>query len=124
MTEHTPSRGPVVVESATPISSEFRVQNGDVIDMIVAKLLIVDDVAGPHSNGFGDVDLFAIDVLEPPQTPGTMLNSPWGMIEVLPVDHARSLSVAARFRSAGNELRRSEPSALESHNEDEDFGPD
>lgn len=123
MSERSLGRGPIVVESATLISSEFQVQNGDVIDMIVAKLLVVDDIAGPHSKGFGSVDLFAVDVLDPPQMPGTMLNSPWGMIEVLPVDHPRSLTAAAVFRSAGNELRRSEPTVLDQPDE-EDFQPD
>lgn len=92
-----------------PTNPHFRVQSGDVIDMVVAKLLVVDDETGPHSKGFGDVDLFAVDVLDPPQSPGSMINSPWGMIEVLPVDHPRSVAEVARFRAAGNELRRTEP---------------
>lgn len=105
----TDRRAPVVVESATPIGPGFRVQNGDVIDMIVAKLLVVDDTAGPHSKGFGDVDLFAVDVHEPPQTPGTMLNTPWGMVEVLPVDHPRAAKETGLWRKAGHQLRGNEP---------------
>lgn len=79
---------------------------------IAAKeMLVVETGKLHHSDGYGPVEMRAVDLSPAPEVVGTMINTPWGMIEIVAVDDRRYLAMLAACRQTRH-IRDREPPRL------------
>lgn len=73
---------------------DFSPTLGDVIRLLATEVLIVDIGALHHTAGYGPVEIRGID-LSSHLSPGTMLNTPWGMVEIVSAKDGRYQAMLA-----------------------------
>jgi hypothetical protein len=84
---------------------------GDVVRMAVKEVLVVETGDLRHSQGYGPVEMRGVDLSDAPELAGTMINTPWGMIEIVAVDDRRYLAFLNECRRT-RRIRESEPARL------------
>ncbi len=99
------------------IAPAFRPEPGDVVGLGARRMLVVESGRLDHTGGYGPVELRGVDLFERPFAVGTMVGTPWGMIEIVAVDDARFAPVVARARETRN-FRTAEPPRLPDLDED------
>lgn len=75
------------------------------------EILVAETGAIQHSDGYGPVDMRGVDLSDEPMEVGTLINTPWGMIEIVAVNDRRYLALIAACRQT-RPIRDREPSRL------------
>jgi hypothetical protein len=84
---------------------------GDVVSLGARRMLVVETGRLAHSGGYGPVEMRAVDLLDDPFAAGTIVNTPWGAVEIVAVDDAGFVEAVAEARRT-RDFRTAEPSRL------------